>query len=499
MTTVTKQAALLAMLEAFDVPQFDSDAAMSRYGKHPVVNRWFEWGETSDPSNSPLTISGAQEIALQDIISTAIEEAKREQREVDAKVCDEAATAYSSGTFNDCSREVRAVEECAAAIRKGNTRMTTPLSEQELAEIAERLSDVGSAEWVDFADGYRGHEIQIAEPFTSLGYIYSQSVIRFIINAHNADIPRLLSLVGELQAELATLKAKDEWQDISSAPKETTVLLGAEGCELVETGYAEFIEYLCTDRHRPTRWKPLPPAPTSDRREQMKVAKCEGNTHQQAEPLERTQPLAEPRHAFTQGQGMGCMYYTPDDIDGDVYGQYCARPRQDLIHQVVEPRHGKTGECQYVIDHPIHQVAPQGEHPNPEPAPICVAHCEHDPLVWNGKNSMGQTGCVACAHVCDFTAPMKATGALEPPERIWMHVDKCEGWNLTTFNSGPKSDDDIEYVCARDSAATPSEGWESRAAWAIAGKIDIYDEHEWTPEMIDTVATIIREAQEEGS
>lgn len=38
-------------------------------------------------------------------------------READAKLCDAVATQYSSGTFNDCSREVRAAEECAETIR----------------------------------------------------------------------------------------------------------------------------------------------------------------------------------------------------------------------------------------------------------------------------------------------------------------------------------------------------------------------------------------------
>lgn len=42
-----------------------------------------------------------------------------EVREADAKVCDAVAKSYSGGTFNDSSREVRAAEECAAAIRKG--------------------------------------------------------------------------------------------------------------------------------------------------------------------------------------------------------------------------------------------------------------------------------------------------------------------------------------------------------------------------------------------
>lgn len=64
--------ALAAVLTAFGVPEFDSVAAAARYGKHPVVNKWFEWGETNDPSNKSLMISGAQEIALQDIIDAAI-------------------------------------------------------------------------------------------------------------------------------------------------------------------------------------------------------------------------------------------------------------------------------------------------------------------------------------------------------------------------------------------------------------------------------------------
>jgi hypothetical protein len=51
-------------------------------------------------------------------IRNALATARDEQREKDAQICDEVASEYSGGTFNDCSREVRAAEDCAAAIRR---------------------------------------------------------------------------------------------------------------------------------------------------------------------------------------------------------------------------------------------------------------------------------------------------------------------------------------------------------------------------------------------
>lgn len=67
---------LVALLASLVIPEFDSVAAAARYGQHPVVNKWFEWGETNDPSRTALAISGAQEIALQDIIDAAIAETR---------------------------------------------------------------------------------------------------------------------------------------------------------------------------------------------------------------------------------------------------------------------------------------------------------------------------------------------------------------------------------------------------------------------------------------
>lgn len=46
-----------------------------------------------------------------------LETALAEERERCAKACDDIARSNSKGTFNDSSREVRAAEECAAAIR----------------------------------------------------------------------------------------------------------------------------------------------------------------------------------------------------------------------------------------------------------------------------------------------------------------------------------------------------------------------------------------------
>jgi len=57
---------------------------------------------------------------------------------------------------------------------------------------------------------------------------------------------------------------KGEWQPIGTAPKGTTeppVLLGSVECEIVSTGYADFIDNLCTDGHEPTHWMPLPDPP----------------------------------------------------------------------------------------------------------------------------------------------------------------------------------------------------------------------------------------------
>lgn len=52
------------------------------------------------------------------------------------------------------------------------------------------------------------------------------------------------------------------WQPIASAPKgAVSVLLGSVDCEIVETGYAEFTESLCTEGHKPNRWQPLPAPP----------------------------------------------------------------------------------------------------------------------------------------------------------------------------------------------------------------------------------------------
>lgn len=50
----------------------------------------------------------------------AIASMRAVEREKAAKECDVVAKRYSGGTFNDSSREVRAAEECAAAIRAGD-------------------------------------------------------------------------------------------------------------------------------------------------------------------------------------------------------------------------------------------------------------------------------------------------------------------------------------------------------------------------------------------
>jgi len=52
------------------------------------------------------------------------------------------------------------------------------------------------------------------------------------------------------------------WRPIAEAPRGTSVLLGAEGCEIVGTGYAEFADTLCTEGHEPTCWQPLPEPPS---------------------------------------------------------------------------------------------------------------------------------------------------------------------------------------------------------------------------------------------
>lgn len=55
-----------------------------------------------------------------------------------------------------------------------------------------------------------------------------------------------------------------QWQPISTAPKAVAVLLASEKCEIVETGYAECIDTLCTEGHKPTRWMPLPDPPKAN-------------------------------------------------------------------------------------------------------------------------------------------------------------------------------------------------------------------------------------------
>ena len=51
-------------------------------------------------------------------IAFAFAQVRDEQKEIDARKCDEIAAKYTRGTFNDSSREVRAAEDCAKAIRE---------------------------------------------------------------------------------------------------------------------------------------------------------------------------------------------------------------------------------------------------------------------------------------------------------------------------------------------------------------------------------------------
>lgn len=70
-----------------------------------------------------VTVPGVESLpksfaALTSAIASLTARVRAEQREVDGLKCDEVARRYTRGTFNDCSREVRAAEECAEIIRR---------------------------------------------------------------------------------------------------------------------------------------------------------------------------------------------------------------------------------------------------------------------------------------------------------------------------------------------------------------------------------------------
>ena len=136
-----------------------------------------------------------------------------------------------------------------AALSVYSTPAITPDSARRVAKrIADDLLTTGS--------GRKGDHLQIAEGIPP-NNTYLAGWCESAIAGRVAEI---------IQSELGTpaISVEGAWQPIETAPKGTvSVLLGAVGCDIVETGYAEFGDTLCTDNHAPTHWRPLPPAPVA--------------------------------------------------------------------------------------------------------------------------------------------------------------------------------------------------------------------------------------------
>ena len=104
----------------------------------------------------------------------------------------------------------------------------TPTEKQALLSRLNALDEKRTeGEWVvakrgcgSYVDCVAGH------PIASCAWIYGQASLPAMSNAaFIAQAPAMLTLIREQEAEIAELRARCEWRDIESVPKNSAILL----------------------------------------------------------------------------------------------------------------------------------------------------------------------------------------------------------------------------------------------------------------------------------